>query len=109
MGEHERVGLARGELAQPRIDVAAEGDDLEILARGQQECPPAQAAGAHAGARGQGLQRGRAAQGVARVGARRDGDDGQAVGQLAGDVLGGVHGHVGLAVEQHLFERGHPA
>ena len=47
-GEHERVDLARGELAQPRVDVAAQLDDLEVGPHGEQLRAPAQRAGADA-------------------------------------------------------------
>ena len=109
VGEHECIRLAGRELAEAGVDVAAERDDLEVLTCGQQERAPAQAPGAHPCAGGKDLHRRRAAQGVARVGAGRHRDDLQTLRQLAGDVLGGMHRHVRLAVEQHALERGHPA
>src|SRR5207302_10312979 len=58
--EHQRVDLAGGELAQARVDVAAQLDYLEILARGAQLRGAAQAARADAGSQREVLDAARA-------------------------------------------------
>ena len=104
-----RVRLTVGQLAQPGVDVAAQLDDLEILARGAQLSGAAQAARPHAGARGQRSQRRGAADRVAGIGPGRDGHELKALGQLGGHVLARVHGEVDLAGEQRALELGDPA
>ena len=95
-GEHERVEAALAELAQARVDVAAHRHHLQVLARGPQLRGAAHAAGAHARPGGQLLQAGGAAQHVLGRRARRRAEQRQTLGQLAGDVLGGVHREVDL-------------
>ena len=64
--EHDRVAGARrvGELAQARVDVAAQRDHLEVLARGPQLRQPPHAARAHARRRARARRGGGAAQHV---------------------------------------------
>ena len=70
-GEHERVGLALGELAQPGVDVAAQLHDLQVGAQRAQLRGPAQAAGPDpAPAAGSASSEWRAADRVPGVGAR---------------------------------------
>ena len=97
-GEHERVGLAGRELAQARVDVAAQLDHVEVRARGEQLRAPAQRARARPA-------RPRAApRATARRRARRAGPRAAAPPrspcprrELARHVLGAVHRDVDLA------------
>ena len=57
-GEDDRVDLARVELAQARVDVAAQLHDLEVGPHGEQLRAPAQRGGADPRARGQPRQAG---------------------------------------------------
>ena len=97
--QHERVELAVGELAQAGIDVPAYRHDLEILARRAQlrSAPkllelatraPALSASSPSAPHSTSCSRG----------PRRCPEQFQAVGQLARDVLGGVHGEVDVPV-----------
>ena len=103
-GQDERLDLAGGELAQPRVDVAAQLADLEVVTDGAHLGGAAQAARAHPAPRGQLGERAHAADDVAGLGALGDGRQLQALGQLGGDVLGRVHGHVDAAVQQRPLE-----
>ena len=69
-GEHDRVGVAGGELAQARVDVAAQLHDLEVGPQRAQLRGAAQRRGPDARALGQRGEAGGAAERVARVGAR---------------------------------------
>ena len=70
-GEHDRVEVAVGEPAQPRVDVAAQLDDLEVVAQ-RQQLRARGAASSCRRARRRPARRARgAAQRVARVGPRR--------------------------------------
>ena len=109
--EHDRVELFLGvrQLAQARVDVAADAHHVQILARGPQLGEAADAAGAHARARAQLLEGRRPAEDVLAGRPRRGAVQRQAAGELAGDVLGRVHRQVDLPREQGALELAHPA
>ena len=109
-GEHEHVHLAGGELAQPRVDVAAQLDHLEVGPHGEQLGAAAQRARPHARALAH-VRRAPARRPARRSGSARRGAATIAVpvGQLARHVLGRVHGEVDLAGQQRRLERADPA
>jgi len=96
-------------LAQPadaRVDVATEIVHVQVRTHRFHLRGTAQAGGAHAGARGQGLEplaRVRE-QRVARIGPLQVGAERQAAGQRGGHVLEAVHGQVDLAGQHRLFD-----
>src|SRR5207302_7177120 len=51
--EYQRVEFVAGELPQARVDIAADADDVEVLARGPDLRGAAEAAGADTGAGGE--------------------------------------------------------
>ena len=116
-GEHERVGLAVVEPAEPRVDVPVERVDPEVGARGPQERRPARAVGADAGTERHeiqalgttidGVPRRRPADhdGVFRRFADQVGGDRQARILIRRHVLGTVHGDIDAAVEQRRLDR----
>ncbi len=104
--QDDGVALPGVDLAQPRVDVSAHGDDGEIRPLRPERDRPAKAAGADrraAGERGE-LAVARSDEHVARILAARNADQREAVGQLAGHVLDGVHRDVRLAREQLLLD-----
>ena len=106
--QHQRVDLARGQLAQPGIDVPAHLDDLQVLTNRPQLRRPPQAAGTDPGAGCQGVEPGGAADRIPRIGSLGDGDQLEPVGELGGDVLGGMDRDVDPPVEQGAFQLGDP-
>jgi hypothetical protein len=104
-GQEDRVELALTPPAQTSVDVAAKIDHGEVRPDLLEESTPAQAGGAHARGRGQGVEaRPRRNQGVARVGALQHRDESEAGRQFGRDVLQAVDGQVDLAREQRLFD-----
>ena len=98
------------QLAQPGVDVAAQGLDREVGPRGQDQRPAPRAGGSHHRAR----RAGRASPRAARVtrtsrGSSRGGKRGQAEAgrQLGGKILEAVHGDVDAPVEQRLLDLAH--
>ncbi len=105
-GQERGIDLTLGQLAQAGLDVAAQRHHLDIGPRQQHLGLAAQRGGAHDRAR---RQRGQAVaavreQGVARVLARQDGGDLQALGQPGRHVLHGVHRDVDAPLEQRLLD-----
>ena len=78
--EDEGVGLTLLPFAQASVDVAAELDEAEIRAKGEEHGLAARRGGADARAHGQHVQAPEALadEGVAGVGARGDGGEGEA-------------------------------
>ena len=107
--QHKRVVLALGELAQPRVDVAADGHDLDVVAQRADLGRAAQAAGARRAPRRQRRERRCAADRVARIGPLGNRHELEALGKLGRNILGRMHRHVDLAVEQRAFELRDPA
>ncbi len=118
-GQHHRVQLAGGHVADPGVHVAADRDGLQLGAAGGgpgvQLCHPAGRAGADPGrAAGAGellhqLVQGQALgrdQRVPDVLALRDGGQHQALGGGGGQVLERVHGEVDPALQQRVAQRG---
>ena len=109
-GQHEPVHAAVivgvVEAPQPGVDVAADADDLEIGSGREQLRAPARRPGAHARARGQPRQGHAVArrEGVAGVGAHRDGRETDAVGRRRRQVLEGVHDEVDLAGQERVAQ-----
>ena len=92
-------------MREPGVDVAAELDDLEVGAEREELGAAADARGPDAGALGDlGDRVAGADPDVGGVLARRDADEAEALGQLAGQVLGAVDGEVDLAVEQRPLD-----
>ena len=108
-GQHDGVELALGQLAQSGVDVAADGNHLYVLTGGPDLGRAAQTAGAHPRSRGQLLERDRATDHVAGIGALRDGHQLQARGQLGRHVLGRVHRDLDLLGEQGPLQLRDPA
>ncbi len=109
-GEHDRVELALGELAQAGVDVAVQLLHPQVGAGGEQLGAAAQAGGADPGALGHVVERGAGADpGVARVLARRHGGDRKPLGHLARQVLGRVDADLGLARQQRPLDAAHEA
>ncbi len=108
-GQHDRVVVAGGEPAEPRVDVAPELEDLEVAPQRPELRGAAQRARPDPGAVGEVREPGRAAQRVPRVGPRRHRGDDDPVRELRGDVLGRVHGEVDVAAEQRRVDLAHPA
>ena len=113
-GEHDGVVLAFVELAQARVEVAAQGFDAHVGAadggqRLAQQHDAAQAGGAHHRAWGQigQARRVRRHPGVARVLALHHAGEREALGQLHRDVLERVHGDVGAAIGERVLELFH--
>ena len=94
--QHDGVELARRDLAQPGVHVAADADELDPQAQGLELGDPARGAGAHARARGQ-LTEGEPVTGdddvtgVLTHGNRSERDP---LRRGGGEVLEGVHRHV---------------
>ena len=105
-GQHQRVALAFAQLAQAGVDVAAQLDEAEVGAQGEELGAAARAGGADEGAGGQGVQRllARTDVGVAGVGARRDGGESEARIERGGQVLERVDGEVDAAFGERLFD-----
>jgi hypothetical protein len=83
---------------------------LEVRSHGEQLGPAAQAGGADPGAFGDLVERGAGADpGVGRVLARRHRADRETLGQLGGQILGGVDADLGLAAEQCQLDPAHEA
>ena len=111
--EHDRVHLARVQLAQPRVDVAPQLHDLEVRPHGEQLRAAAQRRGPHpralAAARRATLGRRTSASHGHRAPPRRRAASSQPVGQLARHVLRRVHRQVDLARHQRGLDRVDPA
>ncbi len=107
--EHDGVVLAFVELAQAGIEVAAQRLDVEVGAQRLQQHLPAQAGGADHGTLGQVGQAGVAGrdEGIARILALHHAGQLEALGQLHGNVLERMHGHVGAAFFQRDFQLFH--
>ncbi len=83
--------------------------DLEVRARAAQLGGAADAARADARSRRQGVEVGSAAEHILDGRTRGRPQQLQAVGELAGEVLGGVHREIDLAGEQRVLDRVDPA
>jgi hypothetical protein len=101
-GEDEGVALALFELAQAGVDVAADLDEGDVGAKGEELGAAAGAGRADAASGGEGVERpeGLADPDVAGVGALRDRGEGELRGELGGEVFEAVDGEVDAA----LFE-----
>jgi hypothetical protein len=109
-GEHGGVDHPLGHLAQARVHVPAQHLQHQIRSGPPELADPAQAGRAHPCARRQSVQAGAgpAHQGVAGVGARRDGHQHQPIGQRRRHVLEAVHGQVHPALGQRPLDLLHP-
>ena len=105
-GEDERGALAGLPLAQASVDVTAEFDKFEVRAKSEKHGAAAWAGGTDAGAEGQHVQAPEifADEGVAGVGARRDGGERKARRDLGGQVFERVHGEVDSPRCQGVFD-----
>ncbi len=105
-GQYDGVVLPLVELAQARVQIAAQRHDLQIRAQVLQQHLAAQAGGTHHRALGQILQAriARRDKGIARVFALHHAGQGEALGQLHGHVLERVHGDMGAAFFQGHFQ-----
>ena len=104
--QQRRIGLAGRQLAQPRLHIAAQGNDLEVRPEGQQLRLPPQRRGADGGAPRQ-LGDARACPGeqrVARILARQHRADDEPRGQPCRHVLHRMHRAVDAAVEQRFLD-----
>ncbi len=106
-GQDDGVQSFAVELAQPRVDVAPDGDDLEVGAKIAQLGLPAQRTRAHPGALWQCFQRRERAlgdQGVAGILATRNRPQREPLGKLGGEILQAVHGQIDGPVEESLLD-----
>ena len=104
-GEDERVAGAFFELAKAGVDVAAELDELEIGAHGEELGAAAGADGSDASGVREGVEgpEGLADPGVAGVCARRDGGEGEARIELGGKIFERVDGEVDAPGGERFF------
>ena len=111
-GEHQRVVFSRIELAQARVDVAADRRERGAGEGRRQlrDAPDAARADARRAAQGGERRRDvaprrrRQHEGVAGIFPRQRGRDRQPVRKHRGHVLGAVHRHVDGVVEQRVFD-----
>ncbi len=105
-GEDQGVAGAFFKFAQAGVDVAAELDELEIGAQGQELGATTRAGGAHAAGVREGVERPvrLADEGVAGVGARRDGGEREAGVELSRQVFKGVDGEVDASSGERFFD-----
>ena len=105
--QDDRVDLTVGDLAQPRVDVAADADDVEAEPEQPQLGRPPRRSGADRGTGREVAERAPVArhQHVARVLPRWHRDDREPGGWAGRQVLVRVHGDVDPAVEQGVAQR----
>ncbi len=105
-GEDEGVGLAFGPLAEAGVDVAAHLDEADVGAESKDHGLAARRSGRDAGAGGEHVEAPVvfADEGVASVGAWGDGGEGEAGGDLRGQVFEGVDGEVDAVGEEGVFD-----
>ncbi len=105
-GEDEGVALALLEFAEAGVDVAADFDEGDVGAEGEDLGAAAGAGGADAAAGGEGVERpvGLADPDVAGVGAFGDGGEGELRGELGGEIFEGVDGEVDAAFFEGFFD-----
>jgi hypothetical protein len=104
--EHGGVELTVVDLANARVDVAAQGHVLEIGAHRAQQHAASQARGAHLRPGGQIGELAALArdQRIARIFAGRDRREDEARRQLGRDVLHRMHGEIGLAGDERFLD-----
>ncbi len=104
-GEDESVAGAFGEFAEAGVDVAAELDEFEVGAQGEELGPAARAGGADAASHGKRVERPvwLADPGVACVGAGWDGGQDEARVEFRGEIFEGVDGEVDAAFGEGLL------
>ena len=105
-GQHDGVVLTFVELAQPRVQVAAQGLNAQVRPQGLEQHQPAQARSADHRALRQGRQAGVGVgdKRVTRVFALHHAGQRKAGRQIHGHVFERMHGDVGTAVGQRGFE-----
>ena len=105
-GEDEGVTLALGEFAQAGVDVAANLDEADVGAEGEELSAAARAGGADRAVVGQGVQApvGLADPDVAGVDAGRDGGQGELRGEGGGEILEGVNSEVDATFGEGLLD-----
>ena len=105
-GQHNRVVLPFIELAQARVEVAAQGFDFQIWPQGFKQHQPAQTGRAHHRALRQLAKCCKLVghKSVMRVFTRQYTGQGKARGQIHGYILQGVHGDVGPTFGERHFK-----
>jgi hypothetical protein len=104
-GEDEPVDLAVVALAEPRVDVAAQLDDVEVGADREQLRAAADARGSDPRPLGNlGDRLARPDPDVGRVRTRRDAGEREAVGKLPRQVLGAVDGEIDVVFEKRPLD-----
>jgi hypothetical protein len=105
-GEDEGVALALFELAQTGVDVAADFDEGDVGAEGEELGAAAGAGSADAASGGEGVERPvwLADPDVAGVGAFGDRGEGELGGELGGEVFEAVDGEVDAALFEGFFD-----
>ena len=106
IGQQDRIGLARRQLRQPGVDIAAQHLDVQVGAAVERLRLAPQAGGAQLRAQRQVFQLLRAAaqEGVARVLALGHGGDAEALGQQRRHVLHRVDRAVDAALDERLLD-----
>ncbi len=107
--EHDRLELALLELAQPRVDIAAERHDRDVGAQREQLRAAPQAARADTRAAREAGQRARSAQAVERISSSGASGQLETLGEDSGHVLRGVHCQIDLAHQQRIVDPVDPA
>ena len=102
--EQCRIDLARGELCQPCVDIAAKQDGPDIGPQPQQLCTPARRTRADRRALRQRIDACRTDQPVANIGARQHRRDPDHGGANCLDILHRMHRAIDLAVDQRPVE-----
>src|ERR1700691_5666033 len=105
-GQDDGIVFTLFELAQARVDVAAQGMNVEIGADGLKLRPPAQTGRPHARAAGKvfDLRIESRAEGIARVLSFRDGSDFESWRNLSGQVFQRMHGEIDPAGGESFFD-----
>jgi hypothetical protein len=104
--EDDRIEPPRGDLTHPRVDIATQGYEIQVRAKGPQLGAAAGAAGAHHGTLRQGREGPACSgeQGIPGVLPTPDGGEDQACGEIDRNVLQGVDGEVDLAAAQGVLQ-----
>lgn len=96
-GQQRHVGLARGQLAQSRGNIAAKAHDAKIGPHVEHLCGAARRAGANPCALWNGRNRRGPDKHIAHVGARQDGGNAERIGTQGLDILHRMDGEIDIA------------